>query len=479
MSHRRSARELIRAHREGEKISSLQVAGHPDEELLTAEIQFSPFDLIAAKILRPYQREWIADVLRSQTGRVAVLGGRQIGKDFILAGFVSAFRACVIPHHTVNVVSSTDHHAKQMILDIRRWLDLLAPLFGASIEKGRDSKKEVALSNGSVIFSHASTPRALVGQRGDVILNEIGIIPHAEELYQAAYPIYTGARDNEKPAILMLVSNASPRGSFWHRFWTDPERSGWTDIVATWSDCMRSMGRSDLWIAERRARYVADLGLPAFLQWYECVWRAASEGYLPEGLLRSHTYVEIPPEVYLRGSSLYIGYDVGRHMDPASFARVIRDQEGRMWVLPTETAKDMKYRVQRDRIQSIMNEYQSAYRIGTSKVLIDSTGSGDEPAERAEELWPGVAEGFRFSAQSKWELFSRLRATLESGRLYLPACDLDLRMELEAITLEARGQGPDKVVLPRNASGHCDRAVAVALAVYAATDPTAGYWGAL
>ena len=111
--------------------------------------------------------------------------------------------------------------------------------------------------------------------------------------------------------------------------------------------------------------------------------------------------------------------------------------------------------------------------------MIDSTGSGDEPAEASVERWPGIAEGFRFSAQSKWELFSRLRATLESGRLFIPGSDLDLRMELEAITLEPRDNGPDRVVLPRDGSGHCDRAVAVALAVYAATDPSAGYWGAL
>ncbi len=436
-------------------------------------------ELITRDILRPYQRDWITRTITAPTGRIAVLGGRQIGKDFVLAGFVSAYRACTIRHHTVNVVSSTDHHAKQMILDIRRWLELIAPLFGVAIEKGRDSKKEVALSNGSAIFSHASTPRALVGQRGDVILNEIGIIPHGEELYQAAYPIYTGARDNGKPALLMLVSNAAARGTFWHRFWTDPERKGWVDIVAKWSDCMRSMGRSAEWIAEKREQYIRDLGMPAFLQWYECVWRAASEGYLPEGLLRAHTYTHIPKEVYLGGTMLYLGYDVGRHVDPAAFARVLKDREGRMWVLPTEVAKEMKYRVQRDRLQAIMDEYRSSYRIPTARLMIDSTGSGDEPAENSEERWPGVAEGFRFSSQSKWELFSRLRTTLESGRLYLPAGDLDMRMELEAITLEPKDSGPDKVVLPRDGAGHCDRAVAVALAVYGATDPAAGFWSAI
>ena len=435
-------------------------------------------DTITRRIFRPYQARWIDDILASKHGRVAVLGGRQIGKDFILAGFLASFRALTRPHHTVNVVSSTDHHAKQMVLDIRRWLRLLAPHFGVTIEKGRDSKKEIALSNGSAIFSHASTPRALVGQRGDVILNEIGIIPHAEELYQAAYPIYTGARDNGKPAILVLISNASPRGTFWHRFWTDPERRGWVDIVAKWSDCMRSMGRSEEWIAETRETRVRDFGMPAFLQWYECVWRAASEGYIPDGLLRAHTYSEIPPEVFHGGTSLYVGYDVGRHMDPAAFARVLRDREGRMWLLPTETHKNRPYKAQRAHIQAIVDDH-AARRITTAGILIDSTGSGDEPAEASVERWPGIAEGFRFSAQSKWELFSRLRATLESGRLFIPGSDLDLRMELEAITLEPRDNGPDRVVLPRDGSGHCDRAVAVALAVYAATDPSAGYWGAL
>lgn len=434
-------------------------------------------DAILAK-LYPYQRDWIGEIMACESEQVAVLGGRQIGKDAILCALLAAFRAVTLPGHTVNVCSSTDDHAKQMVVDIRVWLGVFGPLYGVRPVKGRDSKKEISLSNGSTIFSHASTPRALVGQRGDVFLNEIGVIPHAEELYQAAYPVVTGARDNGNPGLLMLVSNASRRGSFWHLFWTNPEREGWLDITARWSDCMRSRGKSEEWITERRAKYIRDLGMPAYLQWYECVWRAASEGYIPEALIRSHSYAELPPEVMRRGSSMCVGYDVGKHTDPASFARCIRDSMGRLWILPTEGHLKMKYRVQLDRIQELMNDAR-ALGVTTNQVLMDSTGSGDGPHEVAEERWPGVVEGFRFTAQSKWALFSRLRATLESGKLYLPLSDLDLRMELEAITLEQRDSGTPKVDLPRDGSGHCDRAVAVALAVYAATDPSAGFWGAL
>jgi len=430
---------------------------------------------------RPYQVDWLLQILgQGASGRVAILGGRQIGKDYVALSFVAAWRMCTIEDHVVNVVSATDKHAMQMVKDVKRWIYLLQYVFDLGIDPRNDSKKEFRLVNGSVLYSHAGTVRAIVGQRGDIYLNEIGVRDPktAKELIEAAGPIHDGAMDQGKPSLWMITSNATRRGHPWHTFWTTEESDDFVKIKSTWSDCMRSMGRSDKWIAQVREARIKRYGLGAFLQWYECVWRSESEGFLPAKLMQQHQYHTLPPTVMQPGNTQYIGYDVGRINDPSAFARTIRQDQGLLWALPTEARHSMRYKAQRDHIQGLIDRANTS-GVSTNRIEIDATGIGHEPAECSEERWPGIARGHVINAQTKLAMFNRLKATIEAGKLYLPAGDIDLMMELESIELEPRDHTADRIVLPRENGKHCDRAFALALSVWGATDPTSNYWDAL
>ena len=132
----------------------------------------------------------------------------------------------------------------------------------------------------------------------------------------------------------------------------------------------------------------------------------------------------------------------------------------------------MPYRAQRAHLASIAKERQ------TYKAVIDSTGSGDETAEEAAREMPFEVVQFKFSAQSKQALFTTLREGIDGGTLWIPASDLDLRMELESLTAHYRPGNVLAIEIPREGGGHGDRAIALALAEYGAASGDHGFWDA-
>ena len=435
-------------------------------------------DVIAAvfqRVLRTYQIEWMGQA--ESHSWLAILGGRQIGKDFTFA-FYATGKALMEPGSEWHTFSASQKHAGAWLDDCRNAYKLIRNAAGAvgitipalGADGRRDNVTGIRLHNGSTISSHASSVRSAVGLRGSVLLNEVAVLPNASDMYEALEPIVSGALDNGRAGKMIIISNASRRGTWWHRFWSGPLSSGWHKVTTTWEQAYTSMGKSRQWLDKRIARRVRRLGGGGYAQWYDCTWRSSEEGYLSLTLLERQTY-RSEDWTPTRRMPQVIGYDVGRHVDPASFVRVIVDGL-RRYALTSEARHKMPYAAQRQHLANIGMERR------TLSAVIDSTGTGDSQAEECAAQMPFEVVPFTFTAQSKWALFSRLKQSLESGELWIPDDDLDLRMELEALTAVYRPGGSVGIDIPREGGGHGDRAVALALAEYGASSNDIGWWQA-
>ena len=217
-----------------------------------------------------------------QPGRdTAILGGRQEGKDYT-ASLAAACDLCTDGPHPAEwqVVSATRAHAAQFVRDVKAHLARIAPLIGWNGRLATDNTQHLITPWGAELKSHAASVRSIVGHRGNFILNEVSAIPGVEGIFQAAYPVVTGARANGRPGRFVLIGNASDMGSWWQQAW-DAGLDSFKRTTVPWSAAMRSRGWTEAEIEREMRVIVANIGGEAFQQWYECQWRTSLGGLFP------------------------------------------------------------------------------------------------------------------------------------------------------------------------------------------------------
>lgn len=424
----------------------------------------------AKQVLRSYQLEWWHSLATERF--TAILGARQIGKDFAVAGFV-AFECVLYPRTEWQCFSATRYHAKQFLADVKKWVAYLSDVLAAHgyrrpiARKAKvDNSEALQLDNGSRVSSRPSTVKGAVGQRGRVVLNEVPVIQRDQQVYEATYPIVTGAIDNGHDARMVMMGNASERGSFWHQWWTGEKSGGWHKLTNTWRSCMRSIGKAADWIKSRIKQYTRTLGIGAFAQWYDCVWRASEELFLSPALIKRQLYDDSEADwIPRKDLRQWIGYDVGRHVHPAAIVPVVETARDKRHALPGTVLRKTPYPTQRKRVAQVARQRR------TAEILVDAGIAGDPQVEDLGRETPYSITPVHMGVQKTLAIFETVREGLESGRLWLPMSDAQMLIEFESITAE-HVKGQTKIVVPEDGGGHCDVAVACGLATYGALGRT-------
>ncbi len=404
---------------------------------------------------------------------VFLLGSRQIGKSMFTALFVALMltadrsRRENSPRHWT-CFSATEKHAVKLAREIKQFILLIqqmrakaglkVPLFVV------ENTEEIIMSNGNSVQVRAATVRSAVGCRGSVLFDEIGVVPEQAAMFEAVFPIVQSAIANGQVAKFIVMSNATPKGTWWHQTFSGSKANDFKRITATWSSCMQAWGKTDAWIERQRARIIDTIGVPAYRQWYECEWRSVGGSYFGPELLDRCTHAGMPFMPSSRGVTC-IGYDVGRHMDPASVTSIHQRVEARKEVRYATQGTllyDLEYQAQRNYIRGVVE----ASPHPVARIVVDRTGSGDQQAEDLQSEFGGVVEPFLFSEASKWMLMSKLRDDFASGILRIDRGDLDTRMHLEAVTTKVNKSGKVAIDTPRQGHHHCDLAISLGLANY-------------
>lgn len=395
--------------------------------------------------LHLHQMGWIRTALRYPY--VAHLGSRKIGKDFTWTALV-AYKV-LTSRCTWNLFSATQTHATQVLKDVKAWIEYFSRWHFNLTEGKRcptiklDNTRLIELSNGSKVFSHPATLRAAVGLRGSVIFNEVGQIPHARELYEGVAPTVSSAIRYGHKANLIIISNATHTGHWWHSWWEGirPEvngsSAGFAKIKTTLKGALTSQGWSKQKIDAAVRETKAQMGHAAYAQWYDCQWRAAEGQFFPPDLVQKCSYSDFGEELKRQKVTKrhgILGFDIGRHTDPSAIATGLMVPNSMNAIFaPIWCESGWHFKAQRQQIQREANMWcdhtWGLYADGTSLqcVLV-------EELQRDHEVQVRPITSVPIGYQSKWALAGGLKSGMEQGLVRF-ANDTDLHMDFSMVSM--------------------------------------------
>lgn len=212
-----------------------------------ADLLLRYFDIReASNVYDARWQQFQLDVLNNTSTMSIMNKARQIGASFIASG--DALGECmIIPHHTIITISFNLEEAKEKIRYITEWWNSRNPepssvpardeFDEAGIHQGispyrltewpeivKANALEIEWSNGSRFISHPCRPPR--GKRASVKLDEFAHYQRPAEIYQAAVPMITRGRGQNKIDIYSTPKGAS--GKF-HEIFADTE--GYPDYV--------------------------------------------------------------------------------------------------------------------------------------------------------------------------------------------------------------------------------------------------------
>jgi hypothetical protein len=390
--------------------------------------------------LFPYQEEGLR--LIQGHDRTCLVWGRQTGKDTLTA-LHGLWLALTSPGAVVVCVSPSQRQS-----DL--WMEKLR---GFALSRGevRDavtdlSRSEMALANGSRVYSLPSGVGGGVTIRGFskvslLVFNEAAWV--AEEVYRAAGPFLAASEGGKT----VLISTPFGRSGYLWRAWNNPLFAR-SHVPSSASPLV-----SDAFLEKEKGTMDA----LSFASEYEARFLSSQNAYFPTDLVRrcvqAYPLVEAPLPEH-GGTVRTLGCDWGRVEggDRTVLTVLGVDGEGRGRVLWLKTFEGTDYVAQARYVAWLHGLWR--FR----RIHADASNHAVVDALRAKGL---PVDAVAFTAPSKAELYGRLKASMEAGRLVLPDHP-DLVRELS--TFEYRISERGNLLLHHAAGGRDDFPDSLALA---------------
>lgn len=434
------------------------------------------------RLFLPYQRKWIKDKSLRKLGEKS----RQVGMSWTEA-FVSTTEAAN-GDWDVYITTRDEELAKQFIDDCRNWstiIEAVAELDESPIED--DVIAKLTFSSGKSIRLVSSSPTAIIGKRGKVIIDEAGDHKDLKKLYETAEPcttwgfplvIFSAHYHGKNTFFNELVKKHDEYGFSFHRITFEAAvKQGLLDRI------LEKAGRVEVGkftlayegrktTAEERKAYCEakkkSVGLTIYEQAYMCI-PSDEEGQfislaIYEPCERTDILVDFRQLAKLDGD-LYGGLDFARyaHLSVLWILQHIGTQYITRYVLAMEK-KDTPY--QMDRLREFMN------LPNLRRLCIDRTGPGTGINDYAiKEFGSLRVEGVNFSSAVKETLGFRGKQYLEE-RTFLVPDKAVIRADFSCIQKIVTAAGNirlDSTENEENPASHADHYWAAMLALEAAT----------
>lgn len=408
----------------------------------------NPFDL-----LLPYQRR----IFASNSKKIICCCSRQIGKSFLAAAKAVRW-ALTHPQSLTACISTGERAGKEFLLKVVQWAEAcqscadkdLAPYLQFSA-----SSTEVKFANGSrIMVLPSGNPAALRGYSGNVVIDEMALLPNDEEVWAAIAPLLTSRISNAGKWVLVLSTPTGLNTRF-AKIWQSDPSLGWEKYKLTIEDAKAEGLPVDI---EELKRLVND---PVI--WdveYECKFSSTADTAF------KLEWLQDIGENYTYNPSLpcSIGVDVARTSDFTVFVVLQQTPDGVYHVVELVTLKNTPFEEQLTRLAELVKKYR------IKGGYIDSTGIGAMFAEEAGRKISSRLKPFTFSAKSKTEILERLRKVLADAAVKVPNEDVGvIQDDLSQMRRLLDGTGIHYTA-PHTKSGHADITTAIALAVGADHD---------
>lgn len=261
---------------------------------------------------------------------------------------------------------------------------------------------------------------------------------------------------------MRIISTPGGHGNLFHKLWTESP-AGFAHQKVTIHDAIRH--NLPLNVAQLRAGM---LDPDAWSQEYECQFVDHSSVLLPYSLIEQCESADATMFADLSRSAgeVFVGIDFGRKQDLTA-CWVLERVGQELWTREVLTLERMATPAQAAELRSRV--------LRARRVCVDYTGAGIGLGDMlAQEFGAcntnsphGKIELCNFTHSLKQELFPRLRAAFERGRLWIPR-DTNIREDLHALHRIVSTQGGIFYRAAHSSDGHSDRATALALALRAA-----------
>ena len=432
-------------------------------------------------IFLPFQTAWIIDQARLKLMEKS----RQIGISWSTAYAAVERAAAQGARHDEWVSSRDDIQARLFIEDCKLWagiMNMAAQDLGEVVidPVTKLSAYVLQFASGRRIHSMSSNPDAQAGKRGSRILDEFALHRDQRKMWAIAYPGITWGGNME------LVSTHRGSNSFFNGLVREIREKGNPKKISlhrvTLQDALdqgflfklqqalpAEAEQQDMTEAEYfdfvKAGAADD---ESFDQEYMCIPADDDSKFIEYELITGCEYMAGMPwerEVTDKFTGrLFCGVDIGRKKDLTV-----------LWVL--ELLGDVLYtravipmeRMRKSAQEAILYPW---FEIA-DRICIDATGLGIGWADDAQDKFgEHRVEAVTFTAQVKEALAYPLKGAMEDRALRIPD-DPQIRADLRKVQKVTTTAGNIRFVAESTPDGHADRFWALALAVHAASSPSA------
>lgn len=432
-------------------------------------------------IFLPFQTAWIIDQARLKLMEKS----RQIGISWSTAYAAVERAAAQGARHDEWVSSRDDIQARLFIEDCKLWagiMNMAAQDLGEVVidPVTKLSAYVLQFASGRRIHSMSSNPDAQAGKRGSRILDEFALHRDQRKMWAIAYPGITWGGNME------LVSTHRGSNSFFNGLVREIREKGNPKKISlhrvTLQDALdqgflfklqqalpAEAEQQDMTEAEYfdfvKAGAADD---ESFDQEYMCIPADDDSKFIEYELITGCEYMAGMPwerEVTDKFTGrLFCGVDIGRKKDLTV-----------LWVL--ELLGDVLYtravipmeRMRKSAQEAILYPW---FEIA-DRICIDATGLGIGWADDAQDKFgEHRVEAVTFTAQVKEALAYPLKGAMEDRALRIPDDPL-IRADLRKVQKVTTTAGNIRFVAESTPDGHADRFWALALAVHAASSPSA------
>lgn len=428
-------------------------------------------------LMLEYQVRWAVDQMRLKLMEKA----RQIGISWGTAYAAVERTAAAAARNDQWVSSRDDLQARLFVEDCKMWAGVLqqaAEDLGETVidPKERISAYVLQFASGKRIHSMSSNPDAQAGKRGGRILDEFALHPDPRKLWSIAYPGITwggslevisthrGSHNFFNHLIREIRENGNPKKISLHRVTLeDALNQGFLYKL------QQSLPDDDERQAMDEAAYFdfvrsgcADE--ESFQQEYMCRPADDDTAFLEYDLIAASEYPNATDWKLTENGRLYAGIDIGRKRDLTV-----------LWIV--ERLGDVFYTRHIETLRNMSKGDQERvlwpWIEKVDRACIDATGLGIGWVDDAQRKFGGTrVEGVTFTPRVKESLAYPVRGMMEDRKLRIPY-HAEIRADLRSVTKQTTTAGNVRFTAERTPDGHADRFWALALALHAASTPSA------
>jgi phage FluMu gp28-like protein len=395
-------------------------------------------------ILYPYQKELIDRNNRFEINVKA----RQIGYSFAFA--YKMLKRCILENRDQLIISASIRQSKRVMQFVEQFYRAFKMLEEfKSLSMVVDTQTEKRFTTGKAIYCLPAKPETVRSFAGDVLLDEFSLYKEDVKIYEAIYPSITRNYD--------IIINSTPLGKS-NLFFeitdsiSNPTKKKYKDFKLyqlTIYEAIKQGLKIDI---ENLKNNLDD---ESFRQEYECQFIDETTSYFAYELLKNC----FEDYEYIKGLTR-IGVDIGRTTDKTSTAGITQSNENLKYYLTTlDTLGKTDFNSQYERIISI---YKNT---GAVSGYVDKGAVGYQLAETLENDLMNMKGVFTNQVNFMNDVITFCKMLMEQGKFKFSSDNRDLINDFHKIQ-KVTVNNKTAFVIPRDKTGHGDRAVATMLALY-------------